>query len=136
MKIIKVVFKIFFRAFLSNIRSIPIMNHYRGSWYTVTDGTFIFYTNIISINIILFSSINQFISLANLDLDIQACFYNGMDDIAKIWLQLVFPLYLIVIAICIVLIITSRYSTAIQILTAHRALQVLATLLHYLILRY
>ena len=89
----------------------------------------IFYTNIISINIILFSNINQFISLANLDLNIQACFYNGMDDFAKIWLQLVFPLYLILIAICTVLIITSCYSTAIQRLTAHRALPVLATLL-------
>ena len=103
---------------------------------TITDGTinaFIFYTNIISINIsILFSSIIQFtptytfISLTNLDLEIQTCFYNGMDDYAKIWLQLVFPFYLILIAMA--LIITSHYSTTIQRLTACRALPVLATL--------
>ena len=103
---------------------------------TVTDGNvnaFIFYTNIISINIpVFFSSINgfvpvyTFISLANLDLGIQTCFYNGMDEYAKIWLQLVFPLYLILIAMA--LIITSRYSTTIQRLTARRALPVLATL--------
>ena len=103
---------------------------------TVTDGNvnaFIFYTNIISINIpVFFPSINgfvpayTFISLANLDLGIQTCFYNSMDDYAKMWLQLVFPFYLILIAMA--LIITSRYSTTIQRLTARRALPVLATL--------
>ena len=75
---------------------------------TVTDGSingFILYTNIISI---------------------QTCFYNGMDDYAKIWLQLAFPFYLIFIATLII--ITSRYSTTIQRLTARRALPVLATL--------
>ena len=103
---------------------------------TVTDGNinaFILYSNIISINIpVFFPSINgfvpayTFISLANLDLGIQTCFYNGMDDYAKIWLQLVFPFYLILIAMA--LIITSRYFTTIQRLTARRALPVLATL--------
>ena len=103
---------------------------------TVTDGTingFIFYVNIISINTpVIFTEINHFsptytfISLANLDLDIQTCFYNGIDDYAKMWLQLVFPFYLIFIATLII--ITSRYSTTIQRLTARRALPVLATL--------
>ena len=67
-----------------------------------------------------------FISLANLDLGIQTCFYNGMDDHAKMWLQLAFPFYLIFIATLIM--ITSRYSTIIQRLTARRALPVLATI--------
>ena len=103
---------------------------------TVTDGTinaFILYTNIISINTpIFFPSTNQFmpaytfISLANLDLGIQTCFYNGMDEYAKMWLQLAFPLYLIFIAT--LLIIASHYSTKIQRLTERRALPVLATL--------
>ena len=103
---------------------------------TVTDGSinaFILYANIISINTpVFFSSINNFtltytfISLANLDLGIQTCFYNGMDDYAKMWLQLAFPFYLIFIATLII--ITSRYSTTIQRLTARRALPVLATL--------
>ncbi|XP_065903366.1 uncharacterized protein [Dysidea avara] len=103
---------------------------------TVTDGTisaFILYVNIISINIpVFFPQLNKFtpayifISLANLDLGIQTCFYNGMDDYAKMWLQLAFPFYLIFIATS--LIITSRYSTTIQRLTARRALPVLATL--------
>ena len=103
---------------------------------TVTDGTinaFILYVNIISINVPVFFPASRkvtpaytFISLANLDLGIQTCFYNGMDDYTKMWLQLAFPFYLIFIATS--LIITSRYSTTIQRLTARRALPVLATL--------
>ena len=103
---------------------------------TVTDGSFngfIFYANIISINTpVFFPELNHFmptytfISLANLDLGIQTCFYNGMDDYAKMRLQLVFPFYLIFIATLIIM--TSRYSTTIQRLTARRALPVLATL--------
>ena len=103
---------------------------------TVTDGTvngFILYVNIISINTpILLPNVNQFapayifISLANLDLGIQTCFYNGMNDYAKMWLQLAFPFYLIFIATLII--IASRYSTKVQRLTARRALPVLATL--------
>ena len=103
---------------------------------TVTDGTinaFILYVNIISINVPVFFPASRkvtpaytFISLANLDLGIQTCFYNGMDDYTKMWLQLAFPFYLIFIATS--LIITSRYSTTIQRLTARRALLVLATL--------
>ena len=105
---------------------------------TVTDGIingFILYVNIISINIpVIFTDLElnhltatyTFISLANLDLGIQTCFYNGMDDYAKMWLQLAFPFYLIFIATLII--ITSRYSTTIQRLTARRALPVLATL--------
>ena len=106
--------------------------------FTVTDGTinaFILYVNIISVNdTVFFPSHNSyqntilyaFISLANLDLGIKTCFYSGMDDYAKMWLQLGFPFYLIFIAA--LLIITSRYSNIIQRLTAHRALPVLATL--------
>ena len=103
---------------------------------TVTDGNinaFILYTNIISINIpVFFPSTNEimpaytFISLANLDLGIQTCFYNGMDDYAKMWLQLSFPFYLMIIAALII--ILSRHYTTIQRLTARRALPVLATL--------
>ena len=100
---------------------------------TVTDGTinaFILYVSISGINgsVLLKSSILLYtlMSLANLDLGIQTCFYNGMNDYAKMWLQLAFPFYLIFIATS--LIITSRYSTTIQRLTARRALPVLATL--------
>ena len=105
---------------------------------TVTDGTinaFILYVNIISVNSTVFfpghnshqtGIVYILISIANLDLGIKTCFYNGMDDYAKIWLQLAFPFYLIFIATLII--ITSRYSNIIQKMTSHRALPVLATL--------
>ena len=101
---------------------------------TVTSGTintFIFYVNIISINYSTFfpecHSIDcLLLSLSNLDLGFEMCFYDGMDGYFKALLQLVFPLYLIFIAF--VLIIASRHSTTIQRITSHRALHVLATL--------
>ena len=87
---------------------------------TVDNGvinTFIFYVNIISINYSMFfpkcnSVVCVLISLANLDLGIETCFYDGMDDYAKMWLQLVFPIYLFLISYS--LIIGSRYSSRIQ----------------------
>ena len=101
---------------------------------TVTDGNInpiLLSVNIISINTSSIfptnnSIMHTFISLANLDLGIETCFYDGMDEYAKRWLQLAFPAYLILIAM--VIITTSRYSTKIQRLTARRALPVLATL--------
>ena len=101
---------------------------------TVTNGDiypFLLYTNIVNINTSIFFQKNEsilytFTSLTNLDLGIETCFYNGMNDYDKMWLQLAFPIYLIFIAT--LLIITSRYSTTIQRLTARRALPVLVTL--------
>ena len=43
------------------------------------------------------------LSLFNLDLGIETCFYNGMDDYSKMWLQLTFPFYLIIIAITLII---------------------------------
>jgi len=66
------------------------------------------------------------LSLTNLDSGFETCFYNGMDGYAKVWLQIVFPFYMRVIALA--LIMGSRYSTRVQRLTAQRGLPVLATL--------
>ena len=103
---------------------------------TVTIGTIngiIFYANIISINDSVFlvndnvfKPLRVFISFVNLDLGIETCFYNGMDSYVKMWLQLFFPLYLIIIAASII--IASRYSSRILRLTYTRSLPVLATL--------
>ena len=101
---------------------------------TVTNGiinTSIFYVNIISINYSQFciegNSIDcTILSLLNLDLGIETCFYDGMDGYAKMWLQLVFPFYLMIIAFT--LIIGSHHSPTLQRLTANRVLKVLATL--------
>ena len=102
---------------------------------TVANGsvnTFIFYINIITINFSVFFPecesliVRILISVSNLDLGVQTCFYDGMDSYAKMWFYLTLPLYLIIIAL--LLIIGSRYSTKIQRLTAHNALPVLATI--------
>ena len=103
---------------------------------TVTNGTIngiIFYANIISINDSVFlvndnvfKPLRVFISFTNLDLGIETCFYDGMDSYAKMWLQLFFPSYLIIIAVSII--IASRYSSRILRLTHSRSLPVLATL--------
>ena len=103
---------------------------------TVPTGTIngiIFYANIVSINDSIFlvndnvlKPLRVFISFVNLDLGIEICFYNGMDSYVKMWLQLFFPLYLIIIAALII--ITSRYSSRILRLTYTRSLPVLATL--------
>ena len=100
---------------------------------TVTNGTIngmIFYASIndsvFLINDNVFKPLRVFISFTNLDLGVETCFYNGLDSYAKMWLQLFFPFYLIVIATSII--ITSRYSTRILRLTYTRSLPVLATL--------
>ena len=103
--------------------------------FTVTDGTinaFILYVNIVSINSpIIFTHkstalAHVFVSLANLDLGFEMCFYDGMGDYVKMWLQQAFPFYLI--SITTLLIIASLYSTKVQRLTSQRVLAVLATL--------
>ena len=101
---------------------------------TVTNGiinTLIFYVNIISINYSQFCYYSNspdctVLSLLNLDLGIETCFYDGMDGYTKMWLQLVFPTYLMIISFT--LIIGSRHSSKLQRLTANRVLKVLATL--------
>ena len=103
---------------------------------TVTDGSinsYILYFNIIGCSTeVFFPSDHQttFIytiaSFGNLNLGITTCFYSGMDDYIKVWLQLLFPSYLILLTI--LLIITSHYSTTVHRLTARRGLSVLSTL--------
>ena len=103
---------------------------------TVTKATIngvILYANVVSINDAIFlindkvfKPLQVFISFANLDLGFDTCFYNGMSGYVKIWLQLVFPIFLIFMAFAII--IASRYSSRILRLTYSRSLPVLATL--------
>ena len=94
---------------------------------TVTNGavnTFIFYTDIISINNELyFHSQSAFTVLPSI---FEFCFYQGMTGYVKIWIYLSYPAVLGIIAFTIV--IGSRYSPIVQRLTAQKALAVLATL--------
>ncbi|XP_064390017.1 uncharacterized protein LOC135337926 [Halichondria panicea] len=71
----------------------------------------IFYANIVAANRAIFYSRNNFltvfISWVNLDLGIETCFYDGMNAQGKVLLQLVFPTYLFLLMLFIILL--SKY---------------------------
>ncbi|XP_064400825.1 uncharacterized protein LOC135346975 [Halichondria panicea] len=104
--------------------------------FTVAKGTInglIFYVNVVSINGgIIFESdasfVRVFVSLLNLELGFPICFYDGMTEAAKIGLQFVFPVYLLLL--CLVLILLSRWSSKIQKITSCNSIAVLATLFY------
>ena len=69
-----------------------------------------------------------FISMVNLNLGFPLCFYNGMTELWKAGLSLLFPLYLLTIVV--VLIILSHFSLRISNQIAHSSVQVLVTVIH------
>ena len=93
-----------------------------------TINTFIFYIDVVGINLLIYfphcqSILCMFVPSNH---QIETCFYNGMSKYAKMWIYLCYPLYIIFIAV--LMIIASRHSVIFQRLTAKRALSVLATL--------
>lgn len=107
---------------------------------TVSTGTLsglIFYANILKINDEIFFPPNfdnagtefflAFIAWLNLDLGVETCFYNGMDNYAKTWLQFVFPIYLYILVG--VIIFAGRYSSRISNLCRFNAVPVLSTII-------
>ena len=85
---------------------------------TVAVGTLnglIFYANVVYVNkyiLLPFQGTNfitVFISWLNLELGFDTCFFPGMDTYTKTWLQLAFPIY--VILLVIIVIVISSYST-------------------------
>ena len=79
---------------------------------TVTEGSInglIFYANVLSMsNAVQFSErgsqyIYTFLAWLNLDLGITTCLYDGMDGYSETWLEFVFPAYLLIIIIAIIL---------------------------------
>ena len=68
-----------------------------------------------------------FIAWLNLDFGIETCFYEGMDAYSKIWLQFVFPVYVWMLVILIILI--SHFSQRFANLLGNNPVSVLATLI-------
>ena len=107
---------------------------------TISIGTInglIFYANIVRANTAVFFPPTQstaimipsvFMAWLNLDLGIDICFYDGLDTFAKTWLQLVFPVYVWILVIGII--ISSHYSTRAARLSGKNSVPVLATLFH------
>ena len=69
-----------------------------------------------------------FLSTLNLNLGFPLCFYNGMNELWKSGLSLLFPVYLLTIVVFLILI--SRYSTWLSNKTSHSSVQVLITIVH------
>ena len=79
---------------------------------TVSVGTvngFIFYANVIAASRAIFlpnetqNILTIFIAWLNLDFGFETCFFDGMDGYFKIWLQLVFPLYVLFLVVTIII---------------------------------
>jgi len=102
---------------------------------TVAEGTInglIFYVNIVGANQAIFfppgnmNILTVFISWLSLDFGIQTCFIKGLNGYWKTWLQFVFPVYLWVIIV--VIIILSRYFSLAVRLFGNGSVPILATL--------
>ena len=70
----------------------------------------------------------KFISMLNLGLWYPLCFYDGMTEMSKSWLQLVFPVYLL--ALVALVVVVSRYSMRVSSLVYSCAVPVLVTVVH------
>ena len=117
---------------------------------TVTQGTLyglIFYANIIQVNHSIFFSqsilnpMKVIVSFVNLDLGLPLCFYDGMDDADKAGLQFVFPAYLLILTMTVIVLChyclqrspTSSTSSCwyrFPIIIGERAVGVLSTLIY------
>ena len=110
---------------------------------TLTTGTFngiIFYAQAANVGILDMLSVYNgnngvvknilivLLSFLNLGLGFPLCFYNGMTELWKAGLSLLFPLYLLTIVV--VLIILSRYSLRLSNKIADSSVQVLITVVH------
>ena len=103
---------------------------------TVTEGSInslIFYANTMGmIHTVLFleeaSYLDTFLAWLNLNLGISTCLYNGMNGYAATWLQLLYFIYLWMIALAII-VIYRKFPVLANRLGGENAVKVLATLL-------
>lgn len=107
---------------------------------TIAAGTLsglIFYVNIVQLHRpilfqyhsvpVLTNSVLLFISWINLDFGIPVCFYKGMDEYGKAWLQFLFPIYIWMISGVVVL-LSRRFDMFAKVFGTN-SIKVLATLI-------
>ena len=103
---------------------------------TVSVGTInalLFYANIVKLNETAFfprgkiAVVSQFIAWLNLDMGIETCFFNGLTDYWKTWLQFVFPIYLWLLVIAII--IGCHYSIRLSRICPSNSVPVLVTVI-------
>ena len=102
---------------------------------TVSIGTLsglIFYANILTVNKAIFfppgdtNVLTIFVAWLNLDFGIETCFYSGMDVYGRLWLQYIFPAYIWLLVVLII--VGSRYIAKFPRLFGRNPVSVLATL--------
>ncbi len=122
--------------FLFSIAGIALVVFLSVLKLTVATGTLnslILYANIIQVNRRVFLPLDQvnvltvFVAWLNLDLGFETCFYDGMTAYAHTWLQFVFPIYVWMLIISIIL--ASRYFSFVSKALGSNPVAVLATLL-------
>ena len=124
---------IFFAAFLCGIALVALILFLNLSVAVGTVNALIFYANIIhSSKSTFFTSSTKafsvFILMLNLEIGFDVCFFKGMDTYWKTWLQLAFPMYVILLVVMII--IVSRYSIRFSMLIAKKnPVATLATLI-------
>ena len=99
----------------------------------ILNGT-IFYANVLATNRQFFIPVdhptfpNVFIGWLNLDVGFDMCFFKGLNAYAKVWLQIAFPVYIIIIVVAVI--IASHYSRRFATLIARKnPVATLATLI-------
>ena len=102
---------------------------------TVAIGTInglMFYANVVIANRAIYipesNFLSVFISWLNLDLGIESCLYDGMDNYVKVWLRFLFPLYIIVLVVLII-VTSEHYGKFAKLLTYKNPVATLATLI-------
>ena len=94
----------------------------------------IFYANIVGANRATFlpfkrtNFLSIFIAWLNLDFGFETCFYDGLDEYAKMWLQFIFPIYIIVL-VAIVIVISKYNRNFANLLSKRKPIATLATLI-------
>lgn len=101
-----------------------------------TVGGVIFYANVYMLGILYLKNLDYnekslsatYVVFVNLSVNFKVCFYDGMSELTKVGLKLIFPFYIWLLVGIIV--IASRCSTKISRFTSKRSVQVLITLIH------
>ena len=103
---------------------------------TISSGTInglLFYANVVSLSGLLslrscslHPLVSVYMAWINLDLGIETCFYPGMNTYQKTWLQFVFPVYIWLLVIAII--VASHYSSRAMRIFGRNNIAILATL--------
>ena len=95
----------------------------------------VFYANIVGVNRTILLPVESsnilsvFIAWLNLDFGVEICFFKGLDEYSKMWLQFVFPVYIWVIVGLVIL--ASHFSRRFTKLLGNNPVSVLATLIFF-----